>query len=67
MKKVIHGITVGTPMPRPDFNQTDPTKADYILNNPIPRVSVEDDGKFLRVQEGKWAAVDISYAEEDEY
>lgn len=30
----IRGNTVGTSMPRPDWNQTDPTKADYILNKP---------------------------------
>lgn len=30
----IRGNTVGTTMPRPDWNQTDPTKADYILNKP---------------------------------
>ena len=32
----IKGIPVGTTMPRPDWNQTDPKKADYILNKPIP-------------------------------
>jgi hypothetical protein len=30
----IRGNTVGTPTPRPDWNQTDPTKADYIRNKP---------------------------------
>ncbi len=30
----IRGNTVGTTMPRPDWNQTDPTKANYILNKP---------------------------------
>lgn len=30
----IKGNTVGTTMPRPDWNQTDPTKADYIKNKP---------------------------------
>lgn len=30
----IRGNTVGTTMPRPDWNQTDPTKADYIRNKP---------------------------------
>ena len=33
MSKII-GITVGTTTPRPDWNQTDPTKADYIKNKP---------------------------------
>jgi hypothetical protein len=31
---VIQGNTVGTSMPRPDWNQTDPRKADYIKNKP---------------------------------
>lgn len=30
----IRGNTVGTSMPRPDWNQTDPSKADYIKNKP---------------------------------
>lgn len=30
----IRGNTVGTPMPRPDWNQTNPRAADYILNKP---------------------------------
>lgn len=30
----ITGITVGTNSPRPDWNQTDPKKADYIKNKP---------------------------------
>lgn len=30
----IRGNTVGTSMPRPDWNQTDPSKADYIQNKP---------------------------------
>ena len=33
MAKII-GTPVGTTMPRPDWNQTDPTKADYIKNKP---------------------------------
>ena len=31
---IIKGNTVGTPMPRSDWNQTDPTQADYIRNKP---------------------------------
>lgn len=63
----IRGNTVGTPMKRPDFNQTNPKKSDYIKNNPIPRVTSEDDGKFMRVVNGAWAAVEIPYAEGEEY
>ena len=31
---IIRGNTVGTTMPRADFAQTDPTKADFIKNKP---------------------------------
>jgi len=34
MSKII-GVTVGTPLPKPNFKQTDPTKGDYIKNKPI--------------------------------
>lgn len=30
----IIGNTVGTPLPKPDFKQTDPNKGDYIKNKP---------------------------------
>lgn len=30
----IRGNTIGTTMPRPDWNQTNPRRADYILNKP---------------------------------
>jgi hypothetical protein len=30
----IRGNTIVTPIPKPDWNQTDPTKADYIKNKP---------------------------------
>lgn len=33
----------------------------------IPPVTSEDEGKFLRVEGGKWAAVEIPYAEGEEY
>lgn len=38
MAKII-GNTVGTPNPRPDWNQTDSKKADYIKNKPTDLVS----------------------------
>lgn len=34
MSQKIIGVTVGTQLPKPDFNQTDPTKGDYIKNKP---------------------------------
>ena len=34
MSKKIIGITVGTQLPKPNFDQTDPTKGDYIKNKP---------------------------------
>ncbi len=60
----IRGNTVGTNMKRPDFNQTDPKKSDYILNNPIPNVTSEDEGKFLRVVGGAWNAVEDAHAKD---
>ena len=39
----IRGTTVVTPVPKPDWNQNDPTKADYIKNKPdIPKVGTPD-------------------------
>lgn len=35
MANRIIGNTTATPNPRPDWNQTDPTKADYIKNKPV--------------------------------
>lgn len=54
----IRGNTVGTPMKRPDFNQTDPKKSDYILNNPIPAITENDEDKIVKVKDGKYKLVD---------
>jgi hypothetical protein len=40
---------------------------DEILKNTVPLVTEADNGKFLRVEDGKWAAVEIPYAEGEEY
>lgn len=34
MSRKIIGVTVGTPLPKPDWLQTDPKKGDYIKNKP---------------------------------
>lgn len=34
MSRKIIGVTVGTTLPKPNFEQTDPTKGDYIRNKP---------------------------------
>ena len=79
MAKII-GNTTATPNPRPDWNQTDSTKADYIKNKPtniatttyvdekvassaLPSTTTSDDGKFLRVVDGVWAATTVPNAE----
>ena len=59
----IRGNPVGTTMKRPDFNQTNPKKSDYILNNPIPQVTEKDEGKILQVKDGKWSAEEIATGE----
>ena len=60
MKK-IRGNTVGTTTPRPDFNQSNSKKADYIKNRPLdrllPPISADDENKIIRVKDGKWEAV----------
>lgn len=39
MAKIV-GNTIATPTPRPDWNQTDETKADYIKNKPSVRENI---------------------------
>lgn len=39
----IRGNTIVTPVPKPDWNQTDPTKADYIKNKPdLSNIGTQD-------------------------
>lgn len=40
----IKGITVGTTMPRSDWNQTNPAKADFIKNKPVPDTTLSKSG-----------------------
>ena len=54
----IRGNTVGTTMKRPDFNQTDERKSDYIKNNPIPAINEGDEGKIPVVKDGAYALED---------
>ena len=46
MAKII-GNTTATPNPRPDWAQTDSTKADYIRNK--PKILTEDEIKARKV------------------
>lgn len=46
MSKII-GITVGTTLPKPNFNQTDPTKGDYIRNKPTNISYFTNDAGYL--------------------
>lgn len=39
----IIGATIGTTLPKPNFNQTDPAKGDYIKNKPVPITDEEID------------------------
>ena len=62
MKKVVRGNTVGTTTPRPNFDQDNSKKADYILNRPLdrllPSVTADDDFKIPIVKDGKWTLWD---------
>lgn len=40
----IQGNTVGSTMPRSDWNQTNPAKADYIKNKPVPDATLSVSG-----------------------
>ncbi len=46
MLKII-GNTTATPNPRPDWNQTDSTKADYIKNKPTNVSAFTNDAGYL--------------------
>lgn len=41
----IKGYTVGTTTPRPDWNQNDPNKSDYILNKPTTDATLSKKGR----------------------
>lgn len=41
MSKKIIGVTVGSPLPKSDFKQTDPTKGDFIKNK--PKIATDDE------------------------
>ena len=60
----IRGNTVGTPMAVPDWNQTNPNKADYIKNKPedrlLPEAYGEGAGCILLLIEDKWCVVDVT-------
>ena len=46
----IVGNTVGTPMPRTDFNQTDPKKADYLKGREF--LATKEDLESIRLPTG---------------
>ncbi len=50
----------------PEAYKTLKEKIDAV-NLRLPTVAVADNGKFLRVENGAWAAVEIPYAEGEEY
>lgn len=73
MNKKIFGVTVGTPLPKPNLMQTNPTKGDFVRGKEefkkqieevtkavIPDVSEKDNGKILQVVGGKWSTAEPS-------
>lgn len=59
----IRGNTVGVSNPRPDWKQENANKADFIKNKPkgtLPNVTAADNGKFLQVVDGEWAATQVT-------
>lgn len=66
MAKII-GNTTATPTPRPDWNQTDETKADYIKNKPtiINKFSEDESGNLL-YNGDSIGDLDVEYAEQIE-
>jgi hypothetical protein len=50
MAKII-GNTTATPNPRPDWNQTDETRADYIKNKPTSLSQFTNDTNFVSTDE----------------
>jgi hypothetical protein len=55
MSKKIIGITVGSPLPKPDFKQTDPSKGDYIKNK--PKFATNDEIIEMLIQEDMFPIV----------
>lgn len=47
MKRKIIGVTVGSPLPKPDLTQTDPTKRDYVKGKEEFLKRVDDDVKII--------------------
>ena len=67
MAKII-GNTTATPNPRPDWNQTDSTKADYIKNKPtiIDNFSEDENGELLYNGNSIGGGLDVEYSEQIE-
>ena len=47
MKRKIIGVTVGSPLPKPDLTQTDPTKGDYVKGKQEFIKQIDDDVKII--------------------
>jgi hypothetical protein len=67
----IRGNTVGFPNPQPDWNQTDPTQADYIKNKPevaapsgeVTRIDFSsfEAGSFTEIVDGEEVTHTVSF------
>lgn len=66
----IRGNTVGTTVMRADLSQTDPKKSSFVKGKPaqfLPDVTAADNNKILMVVDGVWSAVEVPYAEGEEF
>jgi hypothetical protein len=53
MSRKIIGVTVGSPLPKPNLKQTDPSKGDYVKGKdiiPTKLSQLEDDSDFVKSQ-----------------
>lgn len=66
MKRKIIGVTVGSPLPKPNLMQTDPTKGDYVKGKEkfLEQVKIETDNT-LTIKDGVLSVNTTDQMEQD--